>query len=869
MSILANNAKLIKVGQEYSAGSGISIDDYVISVTGEFGQTYSAGDNIGIYTQDNQLYISGKDWEQDIANASANAYEKAIAEIPEPFNPDYISAQIDNKLNSSDFTDWQNGQYTTDLQTIEGQINNKLDSSSFSDVSGNFLTAINIPESATWNETSNVVKESSANWDNTSDVVKESSASWNQGKTYEGISPIVVNNDENIVSADTWTFSAGSNVSFVDDNVNKITRIDVELPTPQDLSYISAQVDSANQGVDYLSGVVITALPSDMATTGDVAELAQTISETYYPNTNPSSFVNEDWVTAQGYITGVDLSEYAKRDFVLSSVESVASGKLDVSSFASVSSDFLTTSFDIPESATWNNVSETVQTNSAQWAEGGSGDEEVNELVHTNSATWNTVTDKLDTSAQVISSCQKGLFFNGIYYETLVSGLNGYVVSAEYAGVADKARYDYNGNNLADDHNSLTALNNYVQTNSAQWAEGGGGGNPEVESYVQTNSGTIDETTNVVQSNSAQWSQSGTTYTSPSGTILIDGDKLEGTNSAISYSDGFISALTFEHVVHIPENNDVKYYEFNLPAGKVADLAYRYWSDYAQQYTTGIVRAINYSQGDTIVRYPALSADYYGEPSMSGNLVRITATPPNNTTAISAFGKIPSVVELALKSDLPTYEYDNTNKISAINGSALAGGDEFPASANEAITAYQNNSATYLTAHQAISAEEWNDCYDNVNTNSGAWGGSALPISAGPGIKVNLVDNTLVFSNDETVLFEDSNGHTGAFTSTEPFTNFNEVSLYVTPGTGPGVCVNKIILPMIGNNTTGLHFAFDTTWLGFKNISFSFNYNNTGMSAFSPVSGSWFGWNNNGATQDNWASGSMYIYKVVGINRKQ
>lgn len=142
MSILSTNTKLVKVSQEYSAGSGISIDDYVISVTGEFGQTYSAGDNISIYEQDNQLYISGKDWEQDIANASANAYEQAVAQIPQPQDLSFISAQVDNKLNSSDFTDWQNGQYTTDLQTIEGQINNKLDSSSFSDALTGYQTKL-------------------------------------------------------------------------------------------------------------------------------------------------------------------------------------------------------------------------------------------------------------------------------------------------------------------------------------------------------------------------------------------------------------------------------------------------------------------------------------------------------------------------------------------------------------------------------------------------------------------------------------------------------------------------------------------------------------------------------------------------------
>ena len=141
MSILSTNNKLIKVGQDYSAGSGISIDDHVISVTGEFGKTYSAGDNISIYEQDEQLYISSKDWTNDIANASANAYNEAVAQIPDPFDPTFISAKVDNKLDTTAFTNWQNGQYSTDLQTIEGQISNKLDESAFGEVSGSFLTA--------------------------------------------------------------------------------------------------------------------------------------------------------------------------------------------------------------------------------------------------------------------------------------------------------------------------------------------------------------------------------------------------------------------------------------------------------------------------------------------------------------------------------------------------------------------------------------------------------------------------------------------------------------------------------------------------------------------------------------------------------
>ena len=105
------------------------------------------------------------------------------------------------------------------------------------------------------------------------------------------------------------------------------------------------------------------------------------------------------------------------------------------------------------------------------------------------------------------------------------------------------------------------------------------------------------------------------------------------------------------------------------------------------------------------------------------------------------------------------FEYDTGNKISGYNGSAFAGGSEIPT----AVSGY------------------WQSASDTVCANSGVWGGSALPISAGPGIKVNLVDNTLVFSNDETVLYS---GHisTGAaptaYSLSEPISAFDSYRVY-------------------------------------------------------------------------------------------
>lgn len=360
MSILSTNTRLIKVGQDYSAGSGISIDNHVISVTSIPETTYYAGDNITIV--DN--VINSKDWSQDIADASANAYNEATAQIPAPFDPSYISAKVDDKLDSMAFTNWQDGQYTTDLQTIEGQINNKLDESAFSAVSGSFLTAINIQESATWNEVSQVYEQSSgtyltsvsipesATWQDVSTTVQSNSSQWAEGGT----------GDEEVNS-------------FVYDNSATINEVNTTYQQN------SAKYITAHQSLD--------------------------------------GYATEDWVTAQGYITGVDLSEYAKTSSVLDYIDSACSSKLDTTSFSNVSGDFLTTSFaisesanweeatnayeqnsgtyltsiSIPESASWNEVSATVNTNSASWGQGGGGGSVPTGLMFESACEYNAVNE--------------------------------------------------------------------------------------------------------------------------------------------------------------------------------------------------------------------------------------------------------------------------------------------------------------------------------------------------------------------------------------------------------------------------------------------------------------------------------------------
>ena len=154
MSILSTNKKLISIGAEYSAGQGIDITNHVISVVeSAVGTNYSAGPNIDIYDDEGQPTISSKDWSSEIADASANAYEQAISQIPEPQDLSYISAKVDTNTSGIDyissvcitahqdwtdtikgassysyeqstsyFDNWVEGQYTGDITNITNKI---------------------------------------------------------------------------------------------------------------------------------------------------------------------------------------------------------------------------------------------------------------------------------------------------------------------------------------------------------------------------------------------------------------------------------------------------------------------------------------------------------------------------------------------------------------------------------------------------------------------------------------------------------------------------------------------------------------------------------------------------------------------------
>ena len=535
MGILSTNKKIINLGQGYSAGSGISIDDYVISYTGNEGQLYSAGPNIDIYDDQDQLYISGKDWSADIANASSNAYEQATALIPPEFDPSYISGVVDSKLDSTAFSTVSGNYATTsyvdmsdDLTysratawgsqnlaplnsvadnsakwneieiyeqnsatylTAHQDISNKLDTTAFSTVSGTFLTAHQVIPSAKWEDASDVVQSNSAQWsENTGDeevnnAVYNNSANWNDITVYQ-------TNSANYLTAHQVIPSSKWEEASTEYEQNSAT-------------YLTAHQDISNKldttAFSDVSGTFLTAINiPESATWNDVSTTVQSNSAAWASHQDLSYISGQvdnkldttAFSTVSGnFLTAVDLTPYYTTADA-NTLSSMLSGAIDyvsanagdefpasaneaITAYQNASGTYLTAHQPISANE-WNSVYETVETNSGSWTGGGgtslTGDAQgaVDE-VYSNSADWNSNYSTVNANS--------GTWTNG--------GFTGEVYGI--SGVSPN-------------------VNVYIDQNTL-WisAAAGGAGNPEVESYVQTNSASIDEVVSTYETNSGTY----------------------------------------------------------------------------------------------------------------------------------------------------------------------------------------------------------------------------------------------------------------------------------------------------------------------------------------------------------------------------
>lgn len=150
---------------------------------------------------------------------------------------------------------------------------------------------------------------------------------------------------------------------------------------------------------------------------------------------------------------------------------------------------------------------------------------------------------------------------------------------------------------------------------------------------------------------------------------------------------------------------------------------------------------------------------------------------------------------------------------------------------------------------------------DLVVTQSANWGGSALALSAGPGVKLEKSGNTLVASTDETLLFSGSNSGMVATTLTESLSGFNSFKICFKPFDA-GVSREWKEFSWAGSSdvyTVATYYRTNTENLAWY-VAFQPNADGT---TITPVANKL---NVIGASEVQDRT-QIYMYQVVGINR--
>ena len=159
----------------------------------------------------------------------------------------------------------------------------------------------------------------------------------------------------------------------------------------------------------------------------------------------------------------------------------------------------------------------------------------------------------------------------------------------------------------------------------------------------------------------------------------------------------------------------------------------------------------------------------------SGNYSEGRCVPITDGPKALAFGAITTVSAVS-----------GINELGIAGG---AGGGIDSATCSAIASAYAESAVSsvsgnyYTTANEsgyALSSDV-SATVDIVSTQSANWGGSALALSAGPGVKLEKVGDTLVASTDETVLFSGSNAGMVATNLSEPLSGFNSFKICFNP----------------------------------------------------------------------------------------
>jgi len=659
------------------------------------------------------------------------------------------------------------------------------------------------------------------------------------GKVYTGIDPIVVNNVEDKISANHVPLGVQDPLYFVqDDEEGCIIGCSAQTEIP---SALSGKWDEASdaviansaqwaEGTEYEAGSYVDIDGHTISVTGLQPAGNYQSAGDYVVHDELSSYATQDWVENQSY-----MKEYMESAFYPSTsnpsgyltAHQDISNKLDTTAFSTVSGDFLTA---VP--------SEYVTENTLQ-----SG-----------------LSSKLDSTA---FSTVSGDFL------TAHQSLDG-LMSADLLEISDNKITGYNGTAFAGQGGGVSgdfelsagsgiSIVDYPLEQKTVISVTAQGGNPEVEQAVIDNSATWNTVSDKLDT---------TAFSDVSGTFLTAHQDLSDYQTiagmtAYQEAGNYLSSNALDELSGNWETVTAKLdttafsdVSGTFLTGLPQDLVYT--ADIADMATTGDLTGKQDITGMTAyATVESLTAKQdagdYLSATDSANFL-LTSDSANFYTTANESGFISEVPAGTMNES--AFGYDANDNITGYNGSAFKAGDEFPQSATEAIG--------YVTATSA----NIDSTIDNVSSNSGAWGGSALPISAGPGIKFEMVDGILVASNDETVLWEgtaftpagSNNPMLATATLSESITNFDKIRLDFSGGFffTDSVLLAHPVTSTLCYLMTKKEQANNNVYIG-THYRFS---NETTLSGFCSYGDTQ---NVNAMTGGYWGYGG--VIRVVGINR--
>jgi len=282
--ITGYNGSAFSAGNEYEAGSYVDITDNTISVTGL--PTSADVQNI-VDVATSGLMPSGDYLTKESADTLYAPTGNYLTGLPDDlvYSADITgfatTAQLDEKLDKSD-----SGNFYPMDSNPSGYINelpSDLATTGWVDSQG-YLTAVDIPESATWNATTQTVSANSAQWAGGTANPQIPVTGINGIKISESGDKVVFEVSADYAEKD-WVTAQGYLTAETDwtdtitaASANAYEQATAAIPPAFDPSYISAQVDTKLNSAIYAadSGTFLTALPQDLVYTADIADMATT-----------------------------------------------------------------------------------------------------------------------------------------------------------------------------------------------------------------------------------------------------------------------------------------------------------------------------------------------------------------------------------------------------------------------------------------------------------------------------------------------------------------------------------------------------------------------------------------------------------------